>query len=524
MMRKALFLLTTVALLGLAAAAEAKTLRWANDGDVSSIDPYGRNESFLLSFLGNLYEPLARRDENLRLEPALATAWKTTAPDVWRFELRQGVKFHDGSPFTADDVVFSANRVRHPNSRLLSKLARVKEVRAAGPHAVEFVTDGPDPILPDEISDWYIMSRAWSEKNGAVDPADLSKGEEAFASRNANGTGPFMLKERVPDVKTSLIPNPNWWDKPRHNLDEAIFLKLGNDATRVAALVSGEIDMIYAVPPQDIQRLGQTAGIRIIEKPELRVVFFGLDMMSDRLPGNDVQDRNPFKDIRVRRALYQAIDIEAIRQKVMRGAAIPVGNLVAHGVNGFDEEADKRLTFDPEGAKKLLAEAGYPQGFRFTMDCPNDRYVNDAAICQAVVGMFARIGVKAELNAQTRSRHFAKILHKESSFYMLGWTPTTYDALNAIMNLMMTPNGKEIGTNNINGFSNARVDELGRLIGSELDLEKRGAMIREALMIHRDEIGHLPLHQQSIVWAARDNVELVQQADNFFPLRLVRIK
>ncbi len=444
--------LLAAAVLGLligSAGASAKSFRWANDGDVSSMDPYGRNETLLLSFLGNVYEPLFRRDADLKLEPALAVSSSQPAPDIWRFQLRRNVTFQDGTPFSADDVVFSATRARHPNSRMNTKLARVKEVRKIDDYTVDFVTDGPDPILPEEISDWYIMSKAWAEKNGAVEPADLSKLQEGYASRNANGTGPFMLKE---------------------------------------------------------------------------VVFFGFDQMSPVLRSSDIKDRNPFKDVRVRKALYQAIDIEAIKTKVMRGAAVPVGNMIAHGINGFDAEADKRLTYDPAAAKNLLTEAGYPQGFRFMMDCPNDRYVNDGAICEAVAAMFSRIGVKVELNAQTRSKHFGKLLNKETDFYMLGWTPSTYDAHNAIFNLMMTWNDKDQGTNNILGYSNKRVDELGNAIGVELDSVKRNAMIKEALMIHRDEVGHLPLHQQTVVWAARATVQLTQAADNTFPLRFVRLE
>ncbi len=512
-------LLAALVLLALSAAASAKSFRWANDGDVSSMDPYGRNETLLLSFLGNVYEPLFRRDADLKLEPALAVSSSQPAPDIWRFQLRPDVTFQDGTKFSADDVVFSATRARHPNSRMTSKLARVKEVHKVDDLTVDFVTDGPDPILREELSDWYIMSKAWSEKNGAVEPADLSKLQEGYASRNANGTGPFMLKERQPDVKTVLVPNPKWWD----NLDDVTFLRIANDSTRVAALLSGEIDMIYTVPPQDMQRLAQTPGVRILEKPELRVVFFGFDQMRPVLRSSDIKDRNPFKDLRVRKALYQAIDIEAIKTKVMRGASVPVGNMIARGINGFDEEADKRLPYDPAAAKKLLAEAGYPQGFRFMMDCPNDRYVNDASICEAVAAMFSRIGIRTELNAQTRSKHFGKLLNKETDFYMLGWTPSTYDAHNAIFNLMMTWNDKDQGTNNILGYSNKRVDELGNAIGVELDPEKRNAMIKEALIIHRDEVGHIPLHQQTVVWAARSTIHLTQLADNTFPFRLVTV-
>ena len=505
----------------LAFPAAAKPFRWASDGDVATIDPYGRNETFLLSFLANIYEPLARRDESLHLEPALAVSWEQAAPDVWRFHLRENVVFHDGSPFTADDVLFSLKRARHPVSRMQSKIARIVEARKVDDHTVDLVTDGPDPILPDEICEWLIMSRSWAERNGTAEPADLSNGKESYASRNANGTGPFMLKERQPDIRTVLVPNPHWWDKARHNLDEVTFLPIANDATRVAALISGEIDMLYAVPPQDMQRLSKTPGLRILEAPELRVVFFGMDQRSEGDGAGGA--RNPFKDLRVRQALYQAIDIEAIRTKVMRGSAVPVGNLVGRGVHGYDAESDARFPYDPAAAKRLLAEAGYPNGFAFTMDCPNDRYVNDAAICQAVVAMFARIGVHADLNLQTRNRHFGMLNQGKSRFYMLGWTPATYDAHNIILNAMMTPDGKGQGTVNYGGYSNPRVDELGRAIAVENDPARRDSMIGEALMIHRAEFGHLPLHQQTVVWAVRDGVHVAQFGDNAFPLRLVRL-
>jgi peptide/nickel transport system substrate-binding protein len=241
--------------------APAASLRWSNDGDVNSMDPYARNETFLLTFMLNVYEPLVRRDKQLKVEPALATEWSQVAPDVWRFKLRRNVKFHDGTPFVADDVVFSYERAKMPGSNVASMVATIKEVRKVDDATVDIVTDGPDPILLEEITQWSMMSKAWAEKNNAVKPADLTKNEEFFATRNANGTGPFMLKDREPDIKTVLVKNPNWWDKPEHNLDEAVFTRIANDSTRVAALISGDIDMIYNVPTQDVERLSKTENI-----------------------------------------------------------------------------------------------------------------------------------------------------------------------------------------------------------------------------------------------------------------------
>jgi peptide/nickel transport system substrate-binding protein len=523
----ALIAIVGIAIVGVAPVA-AKPFRFANDGDVNSMDPYARNETFLLTFMGNIYEPLVGRDKKLKAMPVLATEWSQVSPETWRFKLRENVKFQDGTPFTADDVLFSFDRIRMDGSNLKAVVATIKAVNKVDDHTIEMVTDGPDPILPEEITNFYIMCKSWAEKNNAVKPADLTKNEDFYASRNANGTGPFILKQREPEVKTVLVNNPNWWDKkPEHNLTEVTFSHIGNDSTRVAALLSGEIDMMYTVPPQDIERIRKTKGVKIYEGPELRTIFLGFDQTRDELIDSNVKGKNPFKDIRVRKAFYQAIDEEAIKNKVMRGSATVTDLMIAPGVNGFDKSLNTRTKYDPAAAKKLLAEAGYPNGFEVGMDCPTDRYINDEAICQAVVVMLARVGVKVNLNAQTRSKYFAKILGPgyNTSFYLLGWTPTTYDAHNTLFNIIAS-RSKETGTGlfNVGGYSNKRVDELTRMIQGEIDPKKRMAEIYEAMKIHKEEFGHIPLHQQTVVWAARDNIELTQLADNFFPLRYVTVK
>jgi peptide/nickel transport system substrate-binding protein len=519
-------LLAAVAAVALAmSAAHATTFRFANDGDVNSMDPYARNETFLLTFTGNIYEPLVRRDRELKIEPALALRWEQPNPTTWRFHLRQNVRFHDGTPFTAEDVAFSVTRAKAPGSNISTKLATVTGTRVIDAHTIEFATAQPNPILLDEITDFFIMSKVWAERNNAAQAADLTQRAENFATRNANGTGPFMLASREPDRRTVLRPNPNWWDQPTHNLTEVQFNVIANDATRVAALLSGEIDMIYTVPPQDTARLAAAPNIRVHQKAELRTIFLGFDQTREQLLKSDVTGRNPFADRRVRQAFYQAIDIEAIRSRVMRGQSRNTALMWGPGIGGFDEELDRRHAFDPDAARRLLAEAGFPNGFRVTMDCPNDRYVNDEAICQAVAAMLARIGVRIDLNAQTRARYFAEILgpRYNTSFYLLGWTPSTYDAHNALFNLMASREGSR-GQFNVGGFRNARLDELTTAIATETDAAKRMAMIREAARIHHEEVGHIPLHQQQVIWAARSTVELVQLADNWFPLRFVRVR
>ncbi len=509
-------------------AAQGKPFKWANDGDVNSMDPYARNETFLLTFTQNIYEPLVRRDANLKLEAALATEWSQTSPEVWRFRLRQGVRFHDGTPFTADDVVFSYTRVTTGGSNLKGNFVSAKGIRKIDDFTVEFDTNGVDPIFPDQLTTWGIMSKAWAEKNNAVVAADLTKNEESFATRNANGTGPFVLRLREPDVRTVLVPNPNWWDKATHNISEATFFRIGNDATRIAALLSGEVDFVYTVPPQDQPRLAATPGLKLVQGPELRIIYLSFDQLRAELTESPIKGANPFKDKRVRQAFYQAIDVEAIKSRVMRNQSVPTGSLIAPGVNGFTPEMARRAApYDPEAAKRLLAEAGYPNGFEVTLDCSNDRYVNDEAICTAVVAMLARAGMKVNLNAQTRARFFAKINTPvfNTSFYMLGWTPSTYDAHNVLISLVHSRDmARSRGLFNNGGYSNAEVDRLTDLVASESDRAKRQEYISRAFKLLADDFGYIPLHQQTIVWAMKQNIDVVQMADNYFPLRLVNIK
>jgi peptide/nickel transport system substrate-binding protein len=516
-----------VAVIALTAGAEAKTFRWANDGDSNSMDPYARQETFLLLFDMSFYEPLLRWNREMKLEAALATEWKQTDPTTWRFKLRQGVKFHDGTPFTADDVVFSFDRATHPGSNVASPLATVKEVKKIDDLTVDFITDGPDPILPNNLPTIAIMSKKWCEEHNTTRAADLTKNEESFATRNENGTGPFILVDRQPDVKTVLKKNPDWWGQKDWpiDFDDTVFNRVENASTRVSALLSGELDMLYTVPPQDTDRIEKTAGMKIWKTPELRTIFLGMDQSRDELLESNIKGKNPFKDKRVRQAFTMAIDEEAIAAKVMRGFAKVTALMVGPGVNGYDPALDKRFPYDPAAAKKLLAEAGYPDGFEVGFDCPNDRYVNDEAICQAVVAMLARIGVKANLLAQTRAKYFGKINAPkyDTSFYLLGWTPGTQDALDMIKALVMTRKDKN-GVFNVGGYSNPELDKLAGEIQVELNQDKRNTLISQALKLIKDDYAYIPLHQQIVVWATRDTVEVVPAGNNAFQLRYVKMK
>lgn len=524
MLRFPLAALALTAGLSAAVPAGAATFRWANDGDVNAMDPATRQETVQLSFLSNIYEPLVRRNRDLRLEPALATSWEQTSPTVWRFHLRPGVKWQDGSPFTADDVVFSWKRIQAPNSQMRAPLSVVKEARKIDDLTVDFETHQPDPIFLQEQTNLLIMSKAWCEAHNAATPVFIGK-DDNYALHYAMGTGPYKLVSREPDRRTVVEKNPLWWDKPVGNVDRVEFNVIASAPTRVAALLSGEMDMIYSVPPQDIARIKQTPGLKILETPELRTIFLGFNVSRDQLPTSDIRGRNPWRELKVRQAVSLAIDENAIVSRVMLGLGHPTFEMWGPGVNGYDASLDVRPKTDAAKAKALMSEAGYPNGFRVGMDCPNDRYVMEEQICTAIVSMLARIGIKVDLNAQTKTKFFTKINSPsyDTDFYLLGWTPATYDAHNVLYTLLSTRNGKR-GEVNDGGYSNPALDALTETIGVETDQAKRNAMIHQAIEIVQQDVAVLPLHQQVIVWAAKQNVDMAQPADNFLPFRYVTVK
>jgi peptide/nickel transport system substrate-binding protein len=509
-----------------AVSADAKTLRWANRGDLQTTDPHSQNEGLTNHVNSLVYEFLVDRDKQLKLVPRLAESWQRVNETTWRFKLRPGVKFHDGTPFTADDVVFSFERARADTSQLRAYANAAGMPRKIDDLTVEFVTSGPNPVELEHVALINIMSKAWCEKNRATRPQNYAGKEDLVTAHQANGTGPYMLKSREPDVKTVLVKNPNWWgDKAglfEGNVDEVVFTPISSDATRLAALISGEVDIINDPPPQDVPRLKQTAGVAVIEGTENRVVFIGMDQHRDELAYANVKGRNPFKDKRVRQALYEAIDIEAIHKTVMRGLSTPTGAMLPNPGQS-NAQIEKRLPYDKAAARKLLADAGYPNGFEVTLDCPNNRYVNDEKICQALAAMWSQIGVATRVNAMPRATYFPKLEKLDTSLYMLGWGGATTDAIFTLQPVLSTWNGKGDGDYNYGRYTNAKLDALTAKIKVEMNAEVRLGMIQDALLAQSAEINTLPLHRQVIPWAARSNIGVVHRPDNWFEVAWVTI-
>jgi peptide/nickel transport system substrate-binding protein len=513
----------TVALMTSPALAE--TFRFAFQGDVQSLDPHGLNETFTLGYLGNVYEGLTHYDKDLKIEPGLATSWENTDPTTWRVNLRKDVKFHNGNDFDAEDVVFSWKRTLTPGSDMKGYGAKIAEIKVLDPYTIDIVTPTPNPILPRELVYLYIMDKEWSEENKTTEATSPKAADSTstYAAQNANGTGPFQLVERQADVKSVMKRFDGYWGQIASNVTDVIFTPISQDSTRVAALISGELDMAWPVPVQDWNRLEEAEGVSPLKGPEARTIFLGMDQHRDELLYSNVKGKNPLKDQKVRAAMAHAINLDLINDKVMRGAATPTGLLIGPQINGFDAELNKPYEYDPEMSKKLLAEAGYPEGFELGMDCPNNRYVNDEQICQGVVGLLARVGIKVNLNAQPKSKYFAKVSPQsgnDTSFYLLGWTPSTMDAHNALFNLVSVFDAeKNSGQFNYGRYSNPAIDALTDKIVSETDAEKRQAMIDEAMKMLKDDVGYLPIHQQPLSWGVRDGVTVVQRADDVIDLR-----
>ncbi|MBI5129052.1 MAG: ABC transporter substrate-binding protein [Rhodopseudomonas palustris] len=503
----------------LALPASAQTLRYANQGNLTSLDPYTLKESTTIAHHAHIYEGLVARDKDLKIVPALAESWETLDPRHWRFHLRKGVKFHNGDPFTADDVIFSAERVRSKGSNFLSNVPPDAKFVKVDDHTVDVMLDTPNPILTSQWDSWFIMGKKWCEENNSAAPTPASATTPSYASLHENGTGPFIIDVHQPGVKTVFKANPTWWGKPEHNLKEIVFTPIGSAATRVAALLSGEVDVIEPVPIQDIDRVNSSGSATVLTGPELRTIFLGMDQNRDELLYSNVKGKNPFKDTRVREAFYKAVDVELIKTRVMRGLSTPSALMIAPQLFALSKDFT-RAKPDAAAAKKLLADAGYPDGFEVTMDCPNDRYVNDAAICQAVVGMLARIGVKVDLLAQPKAQYFAKVLKPggfKTSFFMLGWTPSSGDSHNVLHDIMGCGNDPADATRgeaNLGGYCNKELDALADKVLIETDTAKRDQMIKQAFEIGIKDYAYIPLHQQALAWGVSKKVKLTQRADN----------
>ena len=518
--------LIAIALLSSALAfapAFAKTLRFASAFDPNSLDPHSLALLYQTRVVTQIYEGLVNRDQNFKIEPSLAVSWQATAPTVWRFKLRPDVKFHDGAPFTADDAVFSIERALTKTSQRASQLRGVVSARKVDALTIDVQLSAPDAVLPDKLLLVAMMSKAWAEKHGVLLPQDYNGKQETYAVRNANGTGPFVLKTYEQDRRVVLTANPSWWGKSGKglgNLTEAVYTVIQADATRLAALASNEVDFVVDPPFQDVARIKRDKSLKSVETNDIGMQYLGFDQSRSELQFSDVKGRNPFKDIRVRRAVYHAIDIDTIIAKVLRGQATPSGSHVSSLVDGYVPELDKRLRYDPAAARALLKEAGYAEGFEVALDCVNVTY--RAAVCQAIAAMLAQVGMRVSFQPSPSSIFFPKLTQATASFFEFGWTPGT-DPWAIFNNVFRTWDGVGSGAFNGGRYSSAKLDALIDAIRVEPDLTKRRELTGDALRMMNTDLPLVPLYRRKLTWVMRPNIDVVQWPNDVLELRWVRI-
>ena len=509
----------------LCSAAAAETLRWAGRGDIGTMDPHSFNEGLTDNVVGHIYEQLGRRNRQQQIEPALAERWTVVNDTTWRFTMRAGVKFSDGSPLTAADAVFSIERAQQASSQQAFFARQLGKPVLIDERTFELRLDKPNPLLLEHQLNVRIMSAAWCKANGAARVPNFTQKEEAHSTRNAMGTGPFVLVRFEPGVRVTLARNPAWWDRFEGNVTRIVYTPIGNDATRMAALLSGDIDFTHDTPPQDTTRLSRDPAVKLSTGPENRILFFAMDQHRDELLYASVKGRNPFKDVRVREAFMLAIDAEAIKANTMRGQSVPTACLAPAAIGCLAPELERRPAADPVKAKALLAAAGYPEGFELTLDCPNDRYVNDQAICLAAAAMLGKVGVKVKVDARPKSIYFQKIERHDTSFYLLGWGGGTTDAQGTLDPIAHRPDAaSKKGEYNYGGSGDAELDRLLDAAGTDMNAERRARLIGDAQRRVMQQYYLLPLHRQMITWVGRRNVAPVVMPDNGVRAQWMRIE
>ena len=492
-------------------AAHAQSITIGLAADVTSIDPHFHLLTPNASVGEHVFDLLVYKDENQRFKPGLAVSWRAIDELTWEFKLREGVKFHDGSEFTAEDVVFSIDRpatIKNSPGSYTVYTKAVTDKIVVDKHTVRLKTATPYPLVPNEIGAVMIVSKR-AAQNATTD--DFNSGKAAI------GTGPYRFVRWAKGDRIELARNDAYWG-PRAPWEKVTFRLITNDPARVAALLSGDVQAIEAVPTPDIAKLAKDPQLKLFRAVSNRLIYLHLDSNRDQTPmatdkAGKPLDRNPLKDARVREALSMAIYRDAIVDRVMEGAAVPTGQLMPKGMFGHAEPM-KPDRYDPEAARKLLAEAGFADGFGLTLHGPNDRYVNDEKVAQAIAQMLQRIGVQTTVVTMPASVYFGRANRLEFSLMFLGWGSDTGEVSSPLKALLATyDRDKGLGTVNRGRYSNAQLDRLLALGLATVDDAKREKLLQEATAVAMRERGIIPLYHQVNVWAARSNLVYTPRAD-----------
>ena len=501
------------ALLAPLAAAQAQPLSLAVSAPPASIDPHYYTLTPSIQLSAHMFEGLTQRDENARVQPALAESWKLVDDTTWEFKLRPGVKFHDGADFTAEDVAFSLKRVpwvQSPSSFAVYTRA-ITDVQVVDAHTVRFKTATPYPLLPNDLANVFMVSRGIGENTPS---SDFNSGKAAI------GTGPFKFVSYEPNSRVEMTRNEAYWgEKPAW--DKVSYRIITNSGARVAALLSGDVAMIDNVPTADVAKIRNNDKVTVAEGTSLRLIFLGLDVFRNgptpdvRGPNGEELTKNPLQDKRVREALSIAINRPAIVQRIMENVAVPAGQFMPEGSFGYNP-AIPVPKFDADRAKRLLAEAGYPNGLSITLRGPNDRYINDSQVQQVIAQMWARIGIKTQVEATPLATLIGRLNRFDASAYMLGWSNSTGEpstSLRAVMGTRAEGGGGSLGLSNYGRYSNPDMDALAAKALSTLDDKAREKMLQDAMKMAMDDVAIIPLHTQKSVWATRRGLTYTPRLD-----------
>ncbi len=523
-MRKSTLLCAASLAAVLASPAAAQELTIGAAAEPSALDPHYHNLGPNNAMRRHMFESLLLQDENQRLHPGLATSYEPLDDTTWEFKLREGVTFHDGSPFTAKDVIYTVCRiptVENSPSSFTVYTKGIAGMQAKDPHTLIITTDGPFPLLPVEVSAWGVISAAANgvtgdigfSRDGCTGAGDYPKTEAFNSGAAAIGTGMYRFKEYTRGEKIVFERNENYWGE-KADWATVTFRPITADGPRVAALLAGDVDMIDKPPLQDLERI-KNEGFQVAQGLSNRVIYLHMDQEQEPTPGVTDTDKNPFKDARVRKAVSMAINREAIVARIMGGVAVPAGELLPPGMFGSSSDA-KPTPYDPDMAKKLLAEAGYPDGFGLTIGSPNDRYINDAQVAQAVAQMLTRVGIETQVDAVTASTFFKRRNQYEFSMYLAGWGSATGEMSSPLRALIATQNkDKGYGGTNRGRYSNPELDALIDKALATVDDDKREAVLREASKLAMSDFAILPLHFEVTPWAFRKGITYAPRADQY---------
>ena len=487
-------------------AQEERVFRWSSAGDFLTFDVHAQNESLNSAANAAIYEALVRYNADMRVEPCLASQYQRVK-NGFLFTIRENVRFHEGETLTTEDVAYSINRALLPESQFKAAASGILGAEVVNNRQVLVKTVSGSPVFLNQLTQLRILNKKWLEKHKALRPQNYVSG----------------------DVKTQFVANHKWWDEKnrRGNIEKVIYTPINSAATRTAALLSGQVDFVLDPAPQDIARLERNDSIRVLSRAEDRVMMIALDQYRDQTPyASDLDGKplsaNPFKDVRVRQALSLAVNRQALVKSIMRGKAVATNTIISDSVFGYDSQIAQTGQYDLSKAKALLKEAGFEKGFAFTLDTPNNRWVNDENLCKAPASMWAKLNVKVNVHSMPRAQYFPKVLSFDTSAGLVGWGSSTFDAYYPLQSLSATYDGASgAGISNIGRASDQQMDVLLKKLNLAEDLNERKALAQQALSLEQNQVLHIPLLQPMFSWAMKKNIDPIVRPDNKLTLEWI---